>query len=280
MTDASPPKVFISYSHDIARHQERVLDLADRLRADGIDAEIDQYNDAPPEGWPLWCERQIKVADFVLMVCTETYRRRVMGEEEPGKGLGVVWEAATIRQLLYDAGAVSDKIVPVLFSDASLEHIPTPIKCWGRYVVDSDDGYEALYRRLTGQPLTPRPELGEIRALPARERRSTAASPTAPPSPVARIHGEGLAGRLWLFLENEKNRQVLGWLGGGAVIVAGGLWAMVTFFYSPQPAPQSSHVTVEAPGGVGAGGDIRGSTITVQPAPPSAPAAPPPGGGR
>ena len=22
-------------------------------------AEIDQYNDAPPEGWPFWCERQI-----------------------------------------------------------------------------------------------------------------------------------------------------------------------------------------------------------------------------
>jgi hypothetical protein len=81
------PKVFISYSHDTARHQERVLDLADRLRADGIDAEIDQYNDAPPEGWPLWCERQIEIADFVLMVCTEAYHRRVRGEGAPGKGL-------------------------------------------------------------------------------------------------------------------------------------------------------------------------------------------------
>lgn len=40
MTGA-PPKVFISYSHDTVEHQERVLGLADRLRADGIDAEID-----------------------------------------------------------------------------------------------------------------------------------------------------------------------------------------------------------------------------------------------
>jgi hypothetical protein len=274
MTEAPPPKVFISYSHDTARHQERVLCLADRLRADGIEAEIDQYNDAPPEGWPLWCERQIKVANFVLMVCTETYVRRVSGDEERGKGLGAVWEAAIIRQLIYDVGTVSSKFVPVLFSDGSPEHIPTPIKGWSHYVVDSEEGYEALYRRLTGQPLTPRPELGEIRALPVRERRWAAASPTAPPPPV--LHGEGLAGRLWQILENEKNRQVLGWLGGGAVIVAGGLWALVTFFYSPQPASQPSNVTVEAPGGVGAGGDIRGSTITVQPAPPSAPAAPPP----
>ena len=102
MTGAAP-RVFISYSHDTVAHQERVLDLADRLRADGIDVEIDQYN-SPPEGWPRWCEHQIETADFVLMVCTETYHRRVRGEEEPGKR-GVVWEAAIIRQLLYDAGA-------------------------------------------------------------------------------------------------------------------------------------------------------------------------------
>lgn len=34
MTSA-PPKVFISYSHDTVEHQERVLGLADRLKADG-----------------------------------------------------------------------------------------------------------------------------------------------------------------------------------------------------------------------------------------------------
>jgi SEFIR domain-containing protein len=168
LTEQRPPKVFISYSHDTVAHQKRVLDLADRLRADGIDAEIDQYNDSPPEGWPRWCERQIEAADFVLMVCTETYHRRVRGEEERGKGLGVVWEAAIIRQLLYDAGAVSSKFVPVLFADGSPEHIPTPIKGWSHYVVD---GYESLYRRLTGQPHLPRPALGAIRTLPIRRHQ-------------------------------------------------------------------------------------------------------------
>ena len=200
MTGA-PPKVFISYSHDTVEHQERVLGLADRLRADGIDAEIDQYNAAPPEGWPLWCERQIEAADVVLMVCTETYHRRVRGDEEPGKGLGVVWEARIIRQLLYDAGAVSDKFVPVLFSDASPEQIPTPIKGWTRYVVDTEDGYEDLYRRLTGQPRLLRPALGTIRPLPTRRRQwpegtmeaaSSSLPPPSPPAPddVASVRGE------------------------------------------------------------------------------------------
>src|SRR5512147_2420989 len=167
----APPKVFISYSHDTIEHQERVLGFADRLRADGIDAEIDQYNAAPPESWPLWCERQIASADVVLMVCTETYHRRVSGDEERGKGLGVVWEAQIIRQLLYDAGAISDKFVPVLFSDASPEQIPTPIKGGTRYVVGIEDGYEDLYRRLTNQPRLLRPALGTIRPLSTRRRQ-------------------------------------------------------------------------------------------------------------
>ena len=34
--------------------------------------------------------------DFVLMVCTETYFRRVRDDEESGKGLGVRWEGRLI----------------------------------------------------------------------------------------------------------------------------------------------------------------------------------------
>jgi SEFIR domain len=165
------PRVFISYSHDGPEHEERVLSLADRLREDGIDAEIDQYVQAPAEGWAAWCERQIKVAKFVLMVCTETYHRRVSGDEERGKGLGVVWEAQIIRQLVYEAGAVSEKFIPLLFSDGLAQHIPLPVKHWTQYVADSDKGYDALYRRLTQQPWTTRPPLGPGRHLPPRPAR-------------------------------------------------------------------------------------------------------------
>ncbi|MDZ3835826.1 MAG: TIR domain-containing protein [Rhodospirillales bacterium] len=275
------PKVFISYSHDSARHQERVLGLADRLRADGIDAEIDQYNMAPPEGWPLWCERQVAAADIVLMVCTETYRRRVSGDEEPGRGLGVVWEARIIRQLLYDAGVLSHKFVPVLFSDGSLADIPTPIKGGTRYVIDSEDGYEELYRRLTGQPRLLRPALGEIRPLPARQRQwpegATAESPspaTATPASCSDdAAGAGPAtppGPGRRIVLQDRDRRLWGWLGGGLVVLAGGVWAVATFLSSPAPPPAGAETHVEAPGGVAAGRDISGSTITVQPSAPPA----------
>jgi hypothetical protein len=87
-TSETHPKVFISYSHDSLEHSDRVRELSDRLRADGIDSILDQYELSPPEGWPLWTDKQIRDAEFVLMVCTETYYRRVMGEEESGIGLG------------------------------------------------------------------------------------------------------------------------------------------------------------------------------------------------
>jgi TIR domain len=81
-----------------------VLGLANRLRQDGIDALVDQYNPAPPQGWPKWMEREIQAADFVLLVCTETYLQRVEGREQPGKGRGVVWESNLIYNLLYPEG--------------------------------------------------------------------------------------------------------------------------------------------------------------------------------
>ncbi len=104
--------VFISYSHDSPEHADRVLALAERLRSDGIDATIDQYETSPPEGWHRWTDRHIRDATFVLMVCSEIYYRRVMGEERTGTGLGVRWEGNLIYQHFYDAGAVNNEVHP------------------------------------------------------------------------------------------------------------------------------------------------------------------------
>jgi hypothetical protein len=63
---------------------------------------LDRYvHPAPAEGWPYWMDRNLDEAKFVLMVRTKTYRRRVMGQEEPGKGLGVRWEGREIYNRIY-----------------------------------------------------------------------------------------------------------------------------------------------------------------------------------
>jgi hypothetical protein len=59
---SEPPKVLISYSHDSPEHARRVLGLAERLRKDGVDTQLDQYvAGTPSEGWPRWMHSQAGV---------------------------------------------------------------------------------------------------------------------------------------------------------------------------------------------------------------------------
>jgi len=156
------PSVFISYSQDSDDHNARVLELANRLRADGVDALIDQYESSPPEGWPKWMDRHLAKSDFVLVVCTETYYRRVMGEEGKGRGRGVKWESTLTYQHLYDSDSLNIRFIPVLFEDSKDEYIPTPLKGATRYWIETPDGYDELYLRLTGQDRIKKPELGTV----------------------------------------------------------------------------------------------------------------------
>jgi hypothetical protein len=73
---------------------------------------------------------------------------------------------------------------------------------------------------------------------------------------------------LWRFLRDKHNQQVLGWLGGGLVVAATGLWVAIVYFFPPSKATdvQSSGpvpVNVQADcGGVAIGGNVTGATIT------------------
>jgi Tfp pilus assembly protein PilF len=161
------PKVFISYSHDSPEHKDAILALSDRLRREGIDCAIDQYEQSPEEGWPRWCEKQVEQADFVLVACTETYLRRFRGEEVPGKGLGGTWEGHIITQELYSAQGRNTKFIPVTFRPQDAAFIPPPLQSATSYQLY--DAYDLLYRRLTGQPSSPKPSVGRVQPMPARQ---------------------------------------------------------------------------------------------------------------
>jgi tetratricopeptide (TPR) repeat protein len=163
------PTVFISYSQDSNEHKDRVLELANRLRADGIDATIDQYETSPAEGWPKWMDRHISKDDFVLVICTETYHRRVMGDEEKGKGRGIKWESTLTYQHIYDDDSLNTRFIPVLFDGGKTENVPMPLKGATFYFLPSQ--YDKLYHRLIKQPETVKPELGKLKPLPPLERK-------------------------------------------------------------------------------------------------------------
>ncbi|MDF7819855.1 toll/interleukin-1 receptor domain-containing protein [Runella sp. MFBS21] len=163
------PTLFISYSHDSKEHQDRVLNLSNKLRGEGIDCILDQYEDSPPEGWPKWMDKNIKKSDFVLVVCTEVYYNRVMGDDE--KGLGIKWESTLIYQQLYNAGANNTKLIPVIFNDGKFEYIPEPLQGSTFYNVDDSESYDKLYWRLRGVKRE-KPKLGKLRELPLKERKT------------------------------------------------------------------------------------------------------------
>jgi hypothetical protein len=68
---------------------------------------------------------------------------------------------------------------------------------------------------------------------------------------------------VWKFLSKDKNGAVLGWVGGGVVIVIGALWAAFVYFMPVSKSGSPTAAGVEANcGSVAAGGNVTGATIT------------------
>lgn len=165
-------KVFISYSHDSPEHAERVLTFANKLRSEGIDAIIDQYEPWPEKGWPNWMLKQIREASFVIMICTEMYYKGVIDLLSAEEKKGVKYEWNLINAYFYEAGSANKRFLPVIFKKNDLDFIPDPFKGMPRFCVETVEGYEDLYRRLTNQPKIKIPELGVLKSLEVREPKT------------------------------------------------------------------------------------------------------------
>jgi hypothetical protein len=126
---------------------------------------MDQYEPSPQEGWPRWMNTQIEQADFVLVICTEIYNRRVTGQESPGVGLGANWEGQLISQHIFDTGGRNTKFVPVTFMESDLPHVPNFLASWSHFCLERPKGEEELYRLLTAQPAVVKPPLGPLQQL-------------------------------------------------------------------------------------------------------------------
>ena len=165
----APPRAFISYSLDSAAHEAKVFEFTNRLRADDIDATIDKFEPNPDEGWPPWMTRNIVDTDFILMICTATYRRRAENNEVADRGHGVLYEATIIFNLLYNAKMKNKKVIPVLFEGSTSDDVPLPVAGYTRHDVSTDEGYLGLLRHLKNDPLYVKLPLGTQR-LPAKHK--------------------------------------------------------------------------------------------------------------
>lgn len=172
MDNEHNPIVFISYSQDSASIADKVLEFSNKLRSEGIDTILDQYENSPAEGWPRWMENSIDRAEFVLVIGSKGYFDKQKGQVPIGTGRGVKWESNIIYQKLYNTDSLNTKFIPVVFDDNDLSYIPTPLQGSTYYNVSTKTGYDKLYWRLRGVTGKNKPDLGKLRPLPEKERKT------------------------------------------------------------------------------------------------------------
>lgn len=155
----SPPVVFVSYSHDSEDHSAWVLRLATRLRQNGVDTILDQWNLRLGQDVAAFIERGLSSSHRVLCVCSQAYVAKANASRA-----GVGYEKQIITAELLDDLNL-DWVIPVIRNNAGTQKLPTFLK--GRLYINFEEDrlyesrYEELLRSLLDEPVLPIPELGK-----------------------------------------------------------------------------------------------------------------------
>jgi hypothetical protein len=104
----STPTAFISYTWESDEHKTWVRQFATRLRSDGIDVRLDQWELAPGDQLPSFMEQAVRDNQFVLVVCTPTYKHK--SDSRQG---GVGYEGDVMTAEVFSFGTPR-KFIPIL----------------------------------------------------------------------------------------------------------------------------------------------------------------------
>ena len=152
------PKVFISYSHDSLGHKQWVLNLATRLRNNGIDAILDQWELEAGDDLPTFMEKHLSTSNYIIMICTERYVKKA----NKGDG-GVGYEKMIITSNLLK-NINENKIIPII-KQKGTHNVPTFLKTKLFVDLSLDDEYEFnfdnLLRTIHKSPLLIKPKIGD-----------------------------------------------------------------------------------------------------------------------
>jgi len=105
------------------------LELANALLGHGIDVALDHLRCVRRRAGPTWCEEQLRPENsgFVLMICTETYLKRVQDQVPADEGRGVFWEGAAIYGYIYNQKG-NERFIPILLDGAGTDAIPVLVR--------------------------------------------------------------------------------------------------------------------------------------------------------
>jgi len=197
---AKPPRAFVSYSYDGPEHRAWVLNLATRLREDGVETILDKWELEPGDPLPQFMEKAVRENDFVLIICTPRYKER--SDRRIG---GVGYEEDIITAEVF-TDRNQRKFKPILRTGEWDEAAPTWLR--GKVYVDlrgepySEEQYQDLLQSLLGtRPKPPparlaRPAHGHLASSEATTKaRSTHGSAPIRPTQSVSGHHNVVAGR-------------------------------------------------------------------------------------
>jgi len=154
----TPPRVFISYSHDSAHHKEWVLELATTLRNRGVDAILDQWDLKPGHDLPSFMEANLASSDYAVMVCTKRYVEKANAGEG---GVGYEKMIMTSQSL---KNISQNKVIPIIREKGDTL-VPTFLltRLYIDFSKDQEIEYslDELLRTLLNAPLYKKPEIGK-----------------------------------------------------------------------------------------------------------------------
>jgi len=107
-----PKRVFLSYAWESDEFRVWVKQFATRLRADGVDARLDEWHLADTDSIPEFMNREVRQADWVLVLCSPAYRSKVHGTEDGVRVAGVGWETRLLSGRLFVGN--ENKVLAVL----------------------------------------------------------------------------------------------------------------------------------------------------------------------
>jgi hypothetical protein len=105
---SAAPRVFISYAWEARDHKQWIKELAVKLRLDGVELLLDQWELAPGDQVPEFMEKSIRESEIVIVVCTPTYKAK--SDSRTG---GVGYEG-TVMTAELASGAKRRKFIPLL----------------------------------------------------------------------------------------------------------------------------------------------------------------------
>lgn len=173
MAETKSPKVFISYAweNDL---KTWVLEFATRLRSDGVNAILDQWETVPGDELPEFMEKSVRESDFVVFICTPTYKRK----SDRRKG-GVGYEGHIITGEIFQKNN-HRKFIPVLrkgkWATASPSWAISKLFIDFRGEPYSEASYQQLLNTLLGKSPAVPPLRGDtLRKIADREAAERAA---------------------------------------------------------------------------------------------------------